>query len=170
MAGVSPPDHGDTWVGLTPDPLPLDRAAAWVVLPSCGAVVTFGGTARDHSSGRPEVTELEYEAYDEQVVPRLTTLAERARDRWPTLGRVAVLHRTGRIAIGEASVVVAVSAPHRAEAFEAARWLIDTLKETVPVWKRERWRDGDDWALDVHPLDDVEPVHDVQPLDEVTAP
>jgi molybdopterin synthase catalytic subunit len=143
---VHPPPAGDTWCGLTADPLPLDGAYRWALRPDCGAVVVFTGTARDHSEGRPGVSLLEYEAYDEHVVPRLDEVAAAARARWSTVGRIALLHRVGEIGLTEAAVVVAVSAPHRDEAFEAARFAIDTLKADVPIWKRERWDGGDDWA------------------------
>jgi molybdopterin synthase catalytic subunit len=125
------------------------------VLPSCGAVVTFNGTARDHSVGRAEVTRLEYEAYEEHVVPRLDEIAAAARSKWPTLGRIALLHRVGEVPITESAVVVAVSSPHRAEAFDAARFCIDTLKETVPIWKREDWSEGSSWGLEPQHITDV---------------
>ena len=128
---------------------------AWAERPYCGAVVLFTGTVRDHAEGRPGVTALEYEAYEEEVVPRLADIAGEARRRWPVLGRVAVLHRVGALDVGETSVLVAVSAPHRAEAFDAARFCIDTLKTTVPIWKRETWEGGSDWALCSHPVDEV---------------
>lgn len=135
-------------MALLDAPLPTGAALDWAVLPGCGAVVLFLGTARDHSEGRPGVTLLEYEAYAEQVVPRLEAVAAEARRRWHGLGRIALLHRVGAVAVGEASVLVAVSAPHRPEAFEAARFAIDTLKATVPVWKREHWAGGVSWGLD----------------------
>jgi molybdopterin synthase catalytic subunit len=131
------PDSNGTWVGLLQSPLPIDQAGAWVVRPDCGAVVVFSGTARDHSPGLTGVTRLDYEAYEEHVEKALTVIADDARARWPVLGRIVMLHRVGELAIGESAVVVAVSAPHRAEAFEAARFCIDTLKETAPIWKRE---------------------------------
>lgn len=145
---MMPPDDSDTWVGLTAEPLPVDEASAWVVLPRCGGVVTFNGTARDHSDGRPDVSALEYEAYEEQVEPRLAAIADEARVRWPDLGRVAMIHRMGPVDITESAVVVAVSAPHRDVAFQAARFCIDTLKSTVPIWKREAWRGGESWGLE----------------------
>jgi len=144
-----------TWVGLTEDVLPVGTVADWAVLPSCGAVVTFTGTARDHAEGRPGVTGLEYEAYESQVEPRFRAIADEARRRWPELGRVAILHRTGPVAIGEASVVVAASAAHRGEAFDAARWCIDSLKETAPIWKRETWEGGESWGLDARAPSDL---------------
>src|SRR6478735_9217712 len=132
MASLVPPPTGDDWIGLSDEPLPLEAAAAWAVLPRCGAVVTFSGTARDHSTGRPGVERLEYEAYEEHVVGRLAEIADGARRRWPELGRLVLLHRIGVVPIGEAAVVVVASAPHRAEAFEAARHGIDTRKATAP--------------------------------------
>ena len=133
----------------------MGRAVAWTERPDCGAVVLFTGTVRDHAESRPNVSELEYEAYDEEVVPRLSAIAAEARRRWESLGRLAILHRVGSLAVGETSVLVAASAPHRADAFEAARFCIDTLKETVPIWKRETWEGGSDWALCSHPVQDV---------------
>jgi len=150
---VGPED--DTWLGLTDGPLPIDEVACWIGRPDCGAVVVFRGDARDHADGRPDVTALEYEAYETQVVPRLGRLAAEARNRWPDLGRVALIHRTGPLAIGEAAVVVAVSSPHRDTAFDAGRWCIDTLKETVPIWKREAWSGGEHWGVDAQHVVDV---------------
>ncbi|MGF1596244.1 MAG: molybdenum cofactor biosynthesis protein MoaE [Acidimicrobiales bacterium] len=149
------PPANDTWTGLFDGPLPVEGASSWAVLASCGAVVTFNGTARDHSVGRQGVSRLEYEAYEEQVVPRLDDLAATARRRWPDLGRIALLHRVGEVPITESAVVVAVSAPHRANAFEAARFCIDTLKETVPIWKREDWSEGSSWGLEPQHISDV---------------
>ena len=126
-----------------------------MVLPGCGAVVQFSGTARDHSVDRPGVDRLEYEAYDEVVEPRLDAIASEMRRRWDDLGRIAVLHRVGRVAVGDPAVVVAVSAPHRDAAFEAARFAIDTLKTTVPIWKRERWQGGESWGLEPQHIDAV---------------
>jgi len=152
---VQPPGSDRTWTGLTDDVLPVDDVATWVVQSDCGAVIVFAGTVRDHAEGRAGVTALEYEAYAEEAEARLAALAEEALRRWPTLGRVALLHRTGALAVGDASVVVGVSAPHREEAFEAARWGIDTLKATLPIWKRETWADGVDWATGARPVEEV---------------
>ena len=158
---MQPPTASDTWVALTADPLPVAAALDWAVLPSCGAVVLFSGTVRDHAEGRPGVSQLEYEAYEEQVVPRLDAIVDEARRRWPSLGRMVLLHRTGPLELGESSVVVVASAPHRPEAFEAARFGIDTLKATVPIWKRETWEGGEDWGLCAHDLTDVDEVDEV---------
>lgn len=150
-------DHSavDDWVDIGPRALPLEEAAAWATLPACGAVVTFTGTVRDHSAGRPGVSRLDYEAHLDLARARLAEVAAAARRSWPELGRIALLHRTGPLAVTEATVVVAVSAPHRHEAFEAARFCIDTLKETIPIWKRETWVGGSDWSTCDHALRDV---------------
>jgi molybdopterin synthase catalytic subunit len=152
---VQPPSHADDWVGLTEGPIPLDTALSWAVRPHLGAQVLFSGTVRDHAEGRPGVSQLEYEAYADQVEPRLARIAREARQRWPNVGRVVLLHRIGALGLGECSVVVVVSAPHRGEAFDAARWCIDTLKATVPIWKRETWSGGVDWGGDAHDVDEV---------------
>ncbi|HEX3794124.1 MAG TPA: molybdenum cofactor biosynthesis protein MoaE [Acidimicrobiales bacterium] len=141
-----PPTEGD-WLGVSDQPLPVDHAWQWVTLPQCGGIVTFCGTVRDHSEGRPGVTSLEYEAYDEQVVPKLSTVARDARLRWSDIGRLTMLHRVGRLEVGDVAVVVAVSTTHRGEAFAAAQFCIDTLKHTVPIWKRETWGGGTDWSI-----------------------
>lgn len=146
--GVLPPTDRDDWIGLSPDPLPLEAAAGWVVLPRCGAVVTFSGHARDHSPGRDDVTRLEYEAYDGPAVDTMSDIAAEMRRRWPDLGRIVLVHRVGALVPTDAAVVVAVSAPHRDAAFEAARFGIDTVKATAPVWKREVWADGESWGLE----------------------
>lgn len=153
MVRLQPPAGEDDWLGLFAEPLPVEAALSWVPLPRCGAVVSFSGTVRDHAEGRPGVVALDYEAYDEEVVPRLAAIAAEARTRWPTLGRLALLHRVGRLAVGDCSVVVVVSAPHRAEAFEAGRFAIDTLKSSVPIWKRETWAEGADWGTGAHDIE-----------------
>ena len=144
---MAPPCDADTWVALSADPLPVGAATDWVVLPQCGAVVVFVGTARDHAGDRTGVDTLTYEAYEEQAVPRLAAVADDVRARWPDVGRIALLHRTGTLALGDAAVVVAVSTPHRAESFEAARFAIDAVKASVPIWKKESWAGGSDWGL-----------------------
>ncbi len=150
--GLVPPDGdpaGTDWVGVSDQPLPVERAQAWAVVPSCGGIVTFCGTVRDHSEGRHGVTSLEYEAYLEYVEPRLRDVASAARAQWE-IGRLVLLHRVGRLVVGEVSVVVVASTPHRSEAFAAAQFCIDTLKHTVPIWKHETWEDGSDWSVCAH--------------------
>ncbi len=146
MAGMRATVEEDTWVALTDAPLPVAEVTVWAVRPDCGALVLFSGTVRDHAEGRPGVSRLEYEAYHGQVEPRLAALAADARRRWPRLGRIALLHRVGVLSPTDTAVVVAVSAAHRPEAFAAARFCIDTLKATVPIWKRETWEGGEGWG------------------------
>ena len=149
---------GDDWCALTELPLSVGEVYDWAVRPDCGAVVVFSGTVRDHADGRTGVSLLEYEAYEAQVVPRLEAIVADIRKRWPTVGRVALLHRIGPLQLADSSVLVVVSSPHRPEAFEAARHGIDALKATVPIWKREHWDGGVDWGLaatEVGSIDDL---------------
>ena len=111
--------------------------------PAAGAVVTFLGTTRNENAGR-RVVRLEYEAFSRMAEREMRALAATATKRW-TLRKVAMVHRIGIVPVGEASVAIAVSAGHRAEAFAACRWLIDRLKEIVPIWKREHFRGGQIW-------------------------
>jgi len=150
LRNVHQPLDGDDWFGLSETELPIGAAYDWAIRPQCGAVVLFSGTIRDHADGRTGVEHLTYEAYAEQVVPRFAEIGAELRRRWPATGRVALLHRVGRLEIGESSVIAVVSAPHRAEAFEAARFAIDALKESAPIWKHEVWADGADWGTGAH--------------------
>lgn len=145
-----PADGAVRWIELCSADLPVEAARRWVTRPDCGAVVVFTGVVRDHSDDLDGVTGLTYEAYDEMARARLSEVAEVAAERWPQLGRVALLHRVGEVALGEPTVVVAASAPHREEAFAAARFCIDTLKETVPIWKQEHSEQGSRWAVCDH--------------------
>ncbi len=119
------------------------RLLAAVGDPAAGASVLFLGTTRDENAGR-RVTRLEYEAFASMAVREMRRLARTARRRWP-IRRVAMVHRIGVVPVGEASVGIAVSAAHRTEAFEACHWLIDRLKEIVPIWKKEHFRGGAVW-------------------------
>jgi molybdopterin synthase catalytic subunit len=142
---LSAPNSVD-WVALTEQPLDVGLASDWVGVPGCGAVVVFSGLVRDHAEGTAGVTHIDYEAYAEQVLPRLDGLVAEMRQRWPEIGRLVLWHREGRVALGEASVVVALSTPHRSAGFAACQFGIDTLKATVPIWKKEYWSGGSDWA------------------------
>jgi len=140
---VVPPQAAD-WLALSSEPLPVAEAAAWAVLPRCGGVVSFTGTVRDQAEGRDGVTGLEYEAYEEHAGARLAAVAAEVRSRYVGVGRLAILHRVGPLQVTDAAVVVVASAPHRDEAFAAARLAIDATKATVPIWKREAWGSGDE--------------------------
>jgi molybdopterin synthase catalytic subunit len=129
-------------VRLTTDPLDPSEALGWAADPGAGGVVLFAGSVRDHSAAGGSVTGLEYEAWDEMAKARLAAIGEELFERWP-LCKAALLHRTGRLEVGELSVLVCCSAPHRAEAFEAARHGIERLKEDVPIWKKESMATGE---------------------------
>ena len=131
-------------IEITAGAIPIDRALSVVADPAAGAVVLFLGVVRDNARGQ-RVTRLEYEAYETLARREIEKIAATIASRWPVT-RVAIIHRTGPVKVGEASVVVSVSAPHRAEAFEAARFAIDTLKLTVPIWKKEIWESGEAWV------------------------
>ncbi len=137
---------GRDWVALSDEPLVPDALSSWAVRPDCGAVVTFSGTARNSSSVPHEILALEYETSTDLALGRMSQVVALARTRWPDLGAVVVHHRVGRVDVGESAVVVAVSAPHRDSAFLAARFCIDALKKTVPMWKREVWSGGAAWS------------------------
>ena len=124
-------------------PLDLNEAIRAVEDPGSGAIVSFTGTVRDHSLGK-DVTALDYEAYPAAAEKMLARIGAEIEGRWG-LRRVAIIHRTGHLTIGEASVVIAVSAPHRHAAFEACEYAIVRLKEIVPIWKKEAYTDGAVW-------------------------
>ncbi len=155
LPNCEPPEAGHTWLALTEAVLPVGAIHDWAVQPDCGAVVVFSGTVRDHAEHRTDVTLLEYEAYESQVVPKLAAIEADIRSRFNEIGRVALLHRVGPLHLGEVSVVVAVSSAHRPAAFDAARFGIDALKATVPIWKRETWSGGTDWGLAATQISDL---------------
>ena len=132
---------------LTTEPIDSAKLIADVQQPEAGAALLFLGTTRQFTDGR-ETVELHYEAYREMAQRELSRLEAEARQRW-SLVDCSIVHRLGRVPLGEASVAIAVSSSHREAAFAAGRWLIDTLKESVPIWKQEHWADGTvEW---VHP-------------------
>jgi molybdopterin synthase catalytic subunit len=139
------------WCEILATALPTAEAVTFVQDANAGGVAVFLGTTRaeNSSSGAPLVA-LDYEAYEEMAGAQLMELARRARERWPII-KVALLHRVGRVGLGEPSVVIAVSTPHRGEAFEACRWLIDTLKAEASIWKKEIWGDGSGSWVDPKP-------------------
>lgn len=134
-------------VELTENPIDTDTLLRQVIHPDSGAALLFVGTTR-RLTGELETIRLEYQAYREMALSELQKLEELAKSRWP-LKNVHIVHRLGEVDIGEISVAIAVSSPHRREAFEAGEWLIDELKRTVPIWKKENWKEhGQAW---VHP-------------------
>ena len=130
---------------VTAEPLSADALASDVIVPEAGAVSVFLGVVRDNTAGRPVVA-LEYEANVPMAEAKMKEIGEAVHQRWPGVKQVAMQHRIGRLAIGEASVAIAVSAAHRREAVLACHYAIDRLKETVPIWKREIFEDGAVWV------------------------
>jgi MoaE-MoaD fusion protein len=136
---------GEDWIEVT-DTVLSERATAEAVgHPGAGAIALFSGIVRDQTGGR-RVKFLEYEAHAPMALAKMREIAAAIRARWPGTLRVALVHRVGRLEIGESSVMIAVSSPHRREAFDACHFAIDTLKETVPVWKKEYFEDGEVWV------------------------
>jgi molybdopterin synthase catalytic subunit len=155
MAPVPPPlpvpDARDR-LALVAAPIAVDPLIAWATTPGIGAVVAFLGVVRDHAEGRNDVVALTYEAYEEPALQRLADVVAAVREEWPALDRVAIVHRLGRLALSETAVVAVVSSPHRGEAFAAAQACIDRVKASVPIWKKEHWSDGSDWATGSQPI------------------
>jgi molybdopterin synthase catalytic subunit len=145
----------DSWIAVSADELPVTEALTWASRPDCGAVVSFCGSVRDASEGRPGVVSLEYEAYEAYVTTKMAEVADAVRARFPEVRRIALLHRVGLLRVGEVSVAVIVATPHRSDAFEAARRALDMVKATVPIWKRETWAEGSDWGQNTVPIVDV---------------
>jgi molybdopterin synthase catalytic subunit len=129
---------------ITSEPLSIDDVVARLASPANGAVGTFVGVVRGETDGR-RTQYLEYEAYPNMAQIQLRQIGEEIRERWPTIREVAIVHRTGRLEIGEIIVVIAVSSAHREEVFAATHYAIDRLKQIVPVWKKEVWADGEEW-------------------------
>jgi molybdopterin synthase catalytic subunit len=134
-------------IQITSDPIDPSAVLQRVASNRAGAVVLFLGTTREFTEDR-QTESLDYECYDGMAERKMSELESEARSRWPLIG-CATVHRVGRLGLGEPSVAIAVSSPHRQAAFEAGNWLIDTLKQVVPIWKKENWTDGtSQW---VHP-------------------
>ncbi len=148
----------NVWLEITALTLDVGAVYDWSVTDTCGAVVLFSGTVRNHSEGRTGVHTLSYEAFEEEVIPKCREIVAEMKNQWSDLGRIALIHRIGDLKLGESSGLVVVSAPHRPEAFEAARFGIDALKATVPIWKREAWATGSDWALGAQHVTTVDQV------------
>jgi molybdopterin synthase catalytic subunit len=129
---------------LTREPLNRDALVGAVSHASVGGIVVFEGVVRDNARGR-QVRYLEYDTYEEMAQQQIRKIIAEATERWG-VERIAVAHRFGRLEIGEASVIIVVASPHRGEAFEACRYIIDTLKATVPIWKKEVTPTGEEWV------------------------
>ncbi|MBC7262689.1 MAG: molybdenum cofactor biosynthesis protein MoaE [Chloroflexi bacterium] len=129
---------------ITSEKLSVDDVVARLADPAVGGISVFVGVVRGNTDGR-EVRYLEYEAYPEMAEGMLRQIGDEIQARWKTIQQVAIVHRVGRLEVGEISVVIALSAAHRPELFEALHYAIDRLKEIVPIWKKEVWSDGSEW-------------------------
>lgn len=135
---------GHDFFELTTEPIDVASVARRVVLPECGAIVSLDGFTREWTAGR-RTKYLVYEAYDGMAISEMERLGAEAHRRFK-IAHIGIVHRTGRLEIGETSVVISVSAPHRRAAFEACEWAITELKRTVPIWKKEIYEDGESWV------------------------
>ena len=133
------------WVDVTDEPIVVQALSSFVADPAAGSTVVFSGTVRDHSTGRVDVSRLEYEAYGGVASAKIAEIVNDAFREWSIL-RVAAVHRVGSLDVGEPAVCVAVSSAHRADGFEACRYIIDQLKSRVPIWKKEHWPGGAEWV------------------------
>jgi len=137
-----------TQIQISPNPLNIQSCIDWIMSPESGGIDVFIGTVRNATKGKT-VVRLEFEAYEAMAIAEMEKIAKQAFEKWP-IQKVLVHHRTGVLEVGEVPVIIAVSAAHRAAAFEACRYIIDTLKETVPIWKKEIFEDGEVWVA-AHP-------------------
>lgn len=144
VSGGAPETESEVITALTREPIDADRLVAAAKRGEDGAVAVFDGIVRNNSRGR-QTLHLDYEAYEEMALKQMDGLGHEAQEKFG-VRQVTLVHRLGRLAIGETSVLIVVASAHRAQAFDACRWLIDTLKKTVPIWKRETFVDGAVWA------------------------
>lgn len=133
---------------ISSSPLSIDACAAWVMSHDCGGIDMFIGTVRNTTKGK-SVTRLEFEAYEPMALSEMQKIADAAAAKWP-VHKILIHHRTGTLEVGDIPVIIAVSSPHRDAAFDACRYIIDTLKQTVPIWKKEVFEDGEEWVA-AHP-------------------
>ncbi|MDB5155759.1 MAG: moaE1 [Mucilaginibacter sp.] len=138
----------DKQIKLSVSTLNVMNCVDWVMSPECGGIDVFIGTVRNATKGKA-VVKLEFEAYEKMAVSELEKIADQASTKWP-VQKILIHHRTGVLQIGEIPVIIAVAAAHRDAAFEACHYIIDTLKQTVPIWKKEIFEDGEVWVA-AHP-------------------
>lgn len=138
----------NTVIKIFSAPLSIQSATEWIMSPESGGIDVFIGTVRNATKGKP-VIRLEFEAYEPMAIAEMGKIAKQAFEKWP-VQKILIHHRTGVLDVGEIPVIIAVSAAHRAAAFDACRFIIDTLKQTVPIWKKEIFQDGEVWVA-AHP-------------------
>ncbi len=137
-----------TQIQISPNPLNIQSAIDWILSPESGGVDVFIGIVRNATKGKP-VIRLEFEAYEPMALAEMEKIVQQAFEKWP-VQKVLIHHRTGVLQVGEVPVIIAVAAAHRAAAFDGCRYIIDTLKQTVPIWKKEIFEDGEVWVA-AHP-------------------
>jgi molybdopterin synthase catalytic subunit len=137
-----------TQIQISPTPLNIQECIDWIMSPESGGIDVFIGTVRNATKGKP-VIRLEFEAYEPMAIAEMEKIIKQAEEQWP-IQKALIHHRTGILEVGEVPVIIAVSAAHRAAAFVACRYIIDTLKQTVPIWKKEVFEDGEVWVA-AHP-------------------
>lgn len=137
-----------TQIQISPSPLNIQACIDWIMSPESGGIDVFIGTVRNATKGKP-VIRLEFEAYEPMAITEMEKIIKQAAEQWP-IQKALIHHRTGVLDVGEVPVIIAVSAAHRAAAFDACRYIIDTLKQTVPIWKKEIFEDGEVWVA-AHP-------------------
>ncbi len=142
-------------ISIQEEEISISQLYDFCLEPDCGAVVVFSGTVRSFSEGRLNVTSLVYEAYTELAIKMLSEIAERVFELYQGVRKIAIVHRLGLLSLCESSVVVAVSSEHREEAFQGARFAIDTLKARAPIWKKETWSGGEDWSENASTIVDL---------------
>ena len=138
----------NTNIQILSSPLNIQSTIDWIMSPESGGIDVFIGTVRNATKGK-KVIRLEFEAYEPMAIAEMEKIAKQAFEKWP-VQKILIHHRTGILEVGEVPVVIAVSAAHRAAAFNACRYIIDTLKQTVPIWKKEFFEDGEVWVA-AHP-------------------
>jgi len=137
-------DHMNVDIKISGEPLQIQSCINWVMTPECGGINAFIGTVRNHTQQK-KVVQLEFEAYKTMAISEMNKIAKEAFKKWP-VQKIAIHHRTGILQPGDVPVVIAVAAAHRDAAFTACRYIIDTLKQTVPIWKKEVFEDGEVWV------------------------
>ena len=137
---------------VTRDPIDKSGLEARVLTGAAGAIVTFDGVVRNQTKGRPVVS-LHYEAYPAMAVREMRRIGDEIRTKWPQIDGIGMIHRFGEMQISESSIVIVITSPHRKAAFEACQYAIDTLKKTVPIWKKEIFLDGEEWVEGSRPDD-----------------
>jgi len=140
--------NNNTQIVLSAEALNIQACIDWIMSPESGGIDVFIGTVRNATKGKP-VLKLDFEAYEPMAISQMEKIAQQAFEKWP-VQKVLIHHRTGTLQVGEVPVIIAVSAAHRDAAFEACRYIIDTLKQTVPIWKKEAFEDGEVWVA-AHP-------------------